>query len=382
MTTTPAQTSGFIDAHSHLRSTSLIDQGVAGSSRLEEAILRMTAMSAVDPADDSFVAASDLVLAGVTGVQVIFHTFANREQYLEALSATATGVEKSGIRALVILGITDQAEFLPEKLADRSLLPEWLPPAANLSVSDLDWVYREAVQKFPSIQFGIGPVGAQWCSDMTLAALGELAQEGIRVHTHMLESNWQRNWLAENPLLRLDRHGLLGPKTSLAHGVWCNQAELALIADRGAQLVTCPGSNALLRSGMAPVDVWRESGVRFGFGLDSAADPITPWQIASDAIGERALQVLTSGGVACTDLDTTSDEVVWTDLAAGSCERVTIRGVNLVESGRLRNESEVAAARDRVHRQLMVDSPERNRRQQRLSDLMPRYLSELEKCCG
>ena len=383
MVVTPKATSGFVDAHSHLRSTSLADQGVLGSTRLEEALLRMTAMSSVAAADDAFVAASDLVLAGVTGVQVIFHTFANRERYLETLAATCAGLEKSGIRALVILAITDQAEWLPEKLSDADLLPDWLPPSENLSVVDLEWVYREAVKLFPKLAFGIGPVGAQWCSDAVLAALGELAQEGMRIHTHLLESDWQRNWLAENPLLRLARHGLLSDKTSLAHGVWCDETELKRIADHGAQLVTCPGSNELLKSGTAPLELWQQVGVKFGFGLDSAADPVRPFEIARTALSDTdALRVLTEGGRSCTNLDTQADEVVWRDFAAGTCERVTIAGTTRVEAGELVNYREVDAARARVLEQMTADASARSHRQSALTGLMPGYLGELEKCCG
>ena len=75
---------GFVDSHSHLRSTPLADFGVSGSC-LEEAILRMNAMSAVDVEHDSFLACSDLISAGVTGVQFIFHTFAPSQQYIETL---------------------------------------------------------------------------------------------------------------------------------------------------------------------------------------------------------------------------------------------------------------------------------------------------------
>lgn len=79
-------TSGFVDAHSHLRSTSLESQGVVPCANLEEALLRFTAMTGVNAFDDAFVASADLVKAGVTGVQVFFHTFAGKDEYLATLA--------------------------------------------------------------------------------------------------------------------------------------------------------------------------------------------------------------------------------------------------------------------------------------------------------
>ena len=180
-----ALTSGFIDAHSHLRSTTLSQQLVADSKSLEEAILRMSAMSAVDPFDDALLACSQLLSAGITGVQVIFHTFGTPDSYLEALSKTLSGIEQSGIRALVILGITDQAEFLPIGLEDNSLLPTWLPPKQNLSAVQFADVYETAKKMYPMVKFGIGPVGPQWCSEYLLGALAELSQDGARIHSHL-----------------------------------------------------------------------------------------------------------------------------------------------------------------------------------------------------
>lgn len=374
------KTFGFVDAHTHLRSTSLESQGVHNCENLEEALLRFTAMTAVDAFDDSFVACSDLVTAGVTAAQVYFHTFANRDQYFETLEQVLSGINKSGIRALVILGITDQAEFLPTRINDYSLLPDWLPPKSNISFEDYFSILEQARKQFPELNFGIGPIGAQWCSDKLLSQLGELAQDGSRVHSHLLESPRQRNWAGENPLDRLTRHGLLGPKTSLAHGVWCHEGDLAKIKDAGAQLVTCPGSNAALKAGTADLNLWQESQVKFGFGLDSAADPIKPWEIAHSAMNrETALRALTAGGISCTDLTANQDEVVWRDFDSGQVDVVSIGGRVLVQDGKALNHGSVEEARERIQDALAKDQENRVHRNQIISSLLPRYQKALDK---
>lgn len=375
------QTFGFVDAHSHLRSTSLASHGIYDCENLEEALLRFTAMSSVDPEADAFVAAADLITSGITGVQVMFHTFANKDGYLELLLKVLTGIRRSGIRALVILGVTDQAEFLPKKLQNKDLLPPWLHHTPGTKASELPEILDAAAELFPEFEFGVGPVGPQWCSDATLATLGEIAGEKLRVHSHLLESNRQRAWAEGDPIDRLIQHGLLGPKTSLAHGVWCNRDDLAKIHNFGASLVTCPLSNSLLKAGKADVGAWGKASVNFAVGLDSCADQTPPLVIARSAMDSiTAVSALTRGGVIATGLQSDQDVVIWEDIDLGVCNSVTIRGKTLVIEGRLVYADEVADARAAIHEALDRDRVSRQARQALLSELMPRYQEEVSKC--
>jgi cytosine/adenosine deaminase-related metal-dependent hydrolase len=376
-------TSGFTDAHSHLRSTTLTDQLVSGSKSLEEALLRMSAMSSVDQTDDSLIACGDLIRAGITGVQTVFHTFGSPQEYLESLSKSLEGIERSGIRALVILGLTDQAEFLPTELEDQTLLPPWLPPKRNISPQEFPDVYAAAKKAHPNVTFGIGPVGPQWCSNLLLGIAKELAEDGARVHTHLLESKAQRKWARENPLVRLSAAGLLGPKTSLAHGVWCEADDLKIIRDSGAQLVTCPGSNAALGAGKADLVLWQRHDVQFGFGLDSSADEVLPFQIALQAMSDEvALRTLTEGGRSCTDLPTDQDLVEWEDFAAGITKRVVLDQKVLFDGVKLHNQEEVDLARARVAEAMEADRFNRENRKATIDGLLPNYLKAIKQCCG
>jgi 5-methylthioadenosine/S-adenosylhomocysteine deaminase len=71
------------------------------------------------------------------------------------------------------------------------------------------------------------------------------------------------------PAHYLDACGLLGPDTVLAHGVWLDEAELDLIAERGATVVTNPVANLKLAvGGLFPYRQARERGVAMGLGTD------------------------------------------------------------------------------------------------------------------
>src|SRR5439155_18304461 len=71
------------------------------------------------------------------------------------------------------------------------------------------------------------------------------------------------------PAQLLDRCGLLGAGTILAHGVHLDEGELDLIAERGATVVTNPVANLKLAvGGLFPYPQARERGVRLGLGTD------------------------------------------------------------------------------------------------------------------
>jgi 5-methylthioadenosine/S-adenosylhomocysteine deaminase len=73
------------------------------------------------------------------------------------------------------------------------------------------------------------------------------------------------------PAAYLDRLGLLTERTLLAHGVWLDEDELALVAARGATVVSNPAANMKLAVGKVfPYPAARAAGVRVGLGTDGA----------------------------------------------------------------------------------------------------------------
>ena len=102
------------------------------------------------------------------------------------------------------------------------------------------------------------------------------AERDVPVHIHLSEDEHEvTDCVAEHgvrPVEYLDRLGLLTPRTVLAHCVFCDDRELALIAERGATIVTNPSSNLKLgiRS-IFPYVAARAHGVPVGLGTDGAA---------------------------------------------------------------------------------------------------------------
>ena len=126
----------------------------------------------------------------------------------------------------------------------------------------------------PTISVQYGPNSPQACSDPLIEAMVEAsAADGRRLTAHLLETQTQRQWAnAMYPggfLDHLDRLGLINDRFCGAHGVWLNEADIDLMAERGAMVSVNTSSNLRLRSGIAPVYKFIKAGMEFGFGLDS-----------------------------------------------------------------------------------------------------------------
>jgi cytosine/adenosine deaminase-related metal-dependent hydrolase len=101
------------------------------------------------------------------------------------------------------------------------------------------------------------------------------ALSGRRVHMHLYETQATRRNGPRPPIRRaaahLDAIGLLSERLTVAHGVHLDDADCALLAERGVHVSVNTSSNLRLRSGIAPVARFLRHGVRFGLGLDGMA---------------------------------------------------------------------------------------------------------------
>jgi 5-methylthioadenosine/S-adenosylhomocysteine deaminase len=128
----------------------------------------------------------------------------------------------------------------------------------------------------PVVGRALAPHSIYTVSEDLLRWTGEVAADrGIPVHIHLSETESEvEDCLAthgERPAQYLDRLGLLGERTMLAHGVWLDQGELELIAERGATIVTNPVANLKLASGGPfPYPAARDAGVAVALGTDGA----------------------------------------------------------------------------------------------------------------
>lgn len=97
----------------------------------------------------------------------------------------------------------------------------------------------------------------------------------VPVHIHAAEAPSEMALVAARqgttPVRALDRAGMIRPGTLLAHAVHLDEAEIALLADRGVAIAHCPLSNAKLASGTARLRDLRSAGAVTSLGTDGAA---------------------------------------------------------------------------------------------------------------
>jgi len=168
----------------------------------------------------------------------------------------------------------------------------------------------------PTFNVQYGPNGVQWCSEALLRAVADgSARTGRRVHMHLLETKYQRQWADANypdgVVRMLDEIGLLSPRLTLAHCVWARPDELELLAERGVTISVNTSSNLHLHSGLAPMVAMRKAGCKVTFGIDSKA-----LDDDDDSLRELRLSYLLHAGTGF-DLATTRRQALHAAVGAG-----------------------------------------------------------------
>lgn len=129
------------------------------------------------------------------------------------------------------------------------------------------------------LRYAVTPRFSLATTDEMLAACAALLGEidGARFTTHINENSREVAAVAElfpgarDYLETYDRHGLITPRSVLAHNVHPTDPELARLAATGASVAHCPTSNASLGSGLFPMRRHVEAGVHVALGTDVGA---------------------------------------------------------------------------------------------------------------
>jgi cytosine/adenosine deaminase-related metal-dependent hydrolase len=151
----------------------------------------------------------------------------------------------------------------------EKLMPRALPPKEQVAL--VDEIAAAVESDLVTVQYG--PAAVQWCSHALLEAIAERsASTGRRIHMHLLETRYQREWAdkayPQGMLKFLDSIGFLSKRLSVAHAVWARPGELELLAARGVTISVNNSSNLELRSGVPPVRDMLRAGVPIAIGLD------------------------------------------------------------------------------------------------------------------
>lgn len=143
------------------------------------------------------------------------------------------------------------------------------------------------------------------CTNELMAALGKIAAEQeLPIQSHLSENTGEIAWVKQ---LHPDcaqywetyqKYGLWNDRTVMAHCVWSDSRERSAMKDAGVWVAHCPDSNQNILSGVAPVRVMLNEGLKVTLGSDIAGgDHISMFDVTAAAIrASKARTILDNWG--------------------------------------------------------------------------------------
>jgi 5-methylthioadenosine/S-adenosylhomocysteine deaminase len=254
---------GFVQTHLHLCQT--LFRGYADDLRLMDWLrTRIWPMEAAHtPASlraAARLACLELLRGGTTSI-LTMETVHDTDAVIEATAAT-------GIRATLGKCLMDETTAD----APARLRQNWRHALAE----SLALHQRYHGTSNGRIRVALAPRFALSCSRELLEAVAALsARDGTLVHTHaseqLEETGMVRAATGRGNIEYFDTVGLVSPRLNVAHCVWLDNDEQALLASRDVKVTHCPSSNLKLGSGIAPVRDLRARGICVSLGADGAA---------------------------------------------------------------------------------------------------------------
>ncbi len=241
---------GFVDTHTHVPMNLL--RGYADDMALMDWL-----QNSIWPAEakltgeavywGSMLAMAELAAAGVT-------CFSDMYNFNEQIAKAA---DDSGLRALIATAVLD-ADGQGERRLQK---------AAELF---------DYVKDFRRVNAAVGPHAEYTVSpEMFVKAADLAAQKGCRIHVHISETRGEHDDCVarhgKTPIGLLHSLGVTDLPVMAAHCVWVSDDDIAVMAEKNMSVLSCPGSNLKLGSGIARVAKMLEAGVNVSCATDGAA---------------------------------------------------------------------------------------------------------------
>jgi len=273
---------GLVNAHMH--SHGGLARGQADGWTLEMLLVAAPWIggnrSLADKKLSAQICAAEMALKGCTAAYDLFAEFPFPT--VDGMNAVAEAYDEVGIRAVIAPMVADLSfyEAIPG-------LMDALPPALQKAVDGLrpgngdaclaaiDGILRGWRWNGQGIHAAVAPTIPHHCTPGFACGCGKLARDhGVRLHTHVGESKVQAvaglRRYGRTLLQQMDEWGLVGPHFTAAHAVWLDEADMRIMAARGASVAHNPGSNMKLGNGMFPLRQMLDAGVTVGIGTDGA----------------------------------------------------------------------------------------------------------------
>jgi guanine deaminase len=274
---------GLVNAHTHGHGA--LSKGVGDRWNLELLLNAAPWIGGRRNDQDKYLSAllnaAEMALKGCTACYDLCFEFP--APTLDGLAAVAQAYADVGIRAVVAPMVADLTFYqsvpgllasLPHTVRGRVEAMRMGPADATLQAIDA----AARAWRYPAdrIRLAVAPTIPLHCTEAFLTGCRDLARKhGLSMQMHLGEAKYQAvsgiRRYGRSLTAALDAFGLLGPRFSAAHAVWLDDADIARLADRGAQVAHNPGSNLRLGSGIAPIRAMLNRGVAVGVGTDGSS---------------------------------------------------------------------------------------------------------------
>jgi 5-methylthioadenosine/S-adenosylhomocysteine deaminase len=291
---------GLIDAHSHGRGLSPVQKGVT-YDYLENAFLDWSSMVYLPNQLCAALTAVRHLRYGCTGLH---HTGWNDEgpNAIGEAAAAIRAYRSAGIRLAYSPAVRNRNRFCVDEQGFLATLPADLASFVKpMTEYDSDAIADHYMNLFEALHGGFdhpmsrvfhGPSWAHGTTERFFARVRNSAAQkgGIPIHIHTLQTPHQRAWgikaFGKSLVAYLDELGLLTPATTLGHAVWLSEADIALLAARGAGTTHHASCNLHVRNGISPVGPMIQAGVRVAMGIDDKSindddDPFMELRLAA-----------------------------------------------------------------------------------------------------
>ena len=192
------------------------------------------------------------------GVTTIFDHHASYREITGSLFAIRDVAREMGMRSVLCYEVSerDGEKKCDEAIEENAAFAKWA-----------------AGENSDMIRAMFGGHALFTISDRTFEKMARANDDLTGFHIHVCEGSTDRtdSWDRYNmrPIDRLQKHGILGPKTILGHCIELTDDELDVIAATDTMCVTNPESNMGNAVGVAPVLKMFEKGILVGLGTDA-----------------------------------------------------------------------------------------------------------------
>lgn len=141
------------------------------------------------------------------------------------------------------------------------------------TIDVLERRYNELNNKSDLVGFLMGVHAEYTCDLDTLKAVSELIHKyKAPLYVHMSETKTEHDECIgryqKTPMALFEELGLWDFGGGIYHGVWCTEDDMDIMKKHGLRVVTNPGSNSKLASGIAPISKYLEKGIEVAIGTD------------------------------------------------------------------------------------------------------------------